>query len=265
MVDIEKMFFQVKVRREDQSFLRFLWWPDGDTEKEAEEYCMTVHLFGAGSSPACANYALRRTADDKECKFGAEVADTLRKNFYVGDVLKSAHTEDEAIELAKNVKEVCARGGFNLTKFVGNTERIIDSIPQGDRAEKVKNLALGQDKLPIERALGVHWCIESDVFKFRIQLKDNPCTRRGILSTISSVYDPLGLIAPVVLVGKRILQDICHTSDWDEPVDDATRSRWEKWRSELHLLEHLDLPRSFKPEEFGNMLHLNFIICPMPR
>ena len=254
MADIEKMFFQVKVREEDQSLLRFLWWQDGDIEKEPEEYCMTVHLFGAGSSPACANYALKRTADDNEEEYGLNVANTLRRNFYVDDVLKSAQTENEAIKLAKDVKKVCANGGFNLTKFVGNTERIIDSVPQEHRAANVRNLALGQDKLPIERVLGVHWCIESDAFKFRIELKDKPCTRRGILSTISSVYDPLGFIAPVVLVGKKILQDICHTSNWDEPVDDETRSRWEKWRNELYQLEKLNVPRSFKPAEFGKIV-----------
>ena len=127
------------------------------------------------------------------------------------------------------MREICTRGGFNLTKFVGSTEGIINSIPEEYRAENVKNLTLGQDKLHIERALGVHWYIESDVLKFRIQLKDNPCTRRGILSTISSIFDPLGFIAPVVLVGKQILQEICHTTSWDESVDDATRSTWEKW------------------------------------
>ena len=137
---------------------------------------------------------------------------------------------------------------------MGNTERIISSIPQEHRAEQVKNLTLGQDKLPIERALGVIWCIESDTFNFRIELKDKPCTRRGILSTISSIYDPLGFIAPVVLVGKKILQDICHTNSWDEPVDDATRSRWERWRNELYLLESLKVPRSFKPSEFGKIV-----------
>ena len=254
MADIEKMFFQVRVRKEDQSFLRFLWWPDGDLQKEAEEYCMTVHLFGAVSSPACANYALKRTADDIEDEYGSEAANTLRRNFYVDDVLKSASTEDETIKLASDTKAVCQNGGFNLTKFVGNTERIISSIPQEHRAEQVKNLTLGQDKLPIERALGVIWCIESDTFNFRIELKDKPCTRRGILSTISSIYDPLGFIAPVVLVGKKILQDICHTNSWDEPVDDATRSRWERWRNELYLLESLKVPRSFKPSEFGKIV-----------
>ena len=225
MADIEKMFFQVRVRREDQSFLRFLWWPNGDVEQKAEEYCMTVHLFGAVSSPACAKYALQRTADDNEDNYGTEVANTLRRNFYVDDVLKSASTEDKAIDLVKDVKAVCRNGGFNLTKFVGNTERIINSIPDEHRAENVKSLTLGQDKLPIERALGVIWCIESDTFNFRIELKDKPCTRRGILSTISSIYDPLGFIAPVVLVGKKILQDTCQSNSWDEPVDDATKNR----------------------------------------
>ena len=62
MADVEKMFFQVKVKTEDQNFFRFLWWPDGDLTQEPQEYCMTVHLFGAGSSPGCSNFALKRTA-----------------------------------------------------------------------------------------------------------------------------------------------------------------------------------------------------------
>ena len=190
MADIEKMFFQVRIRKEDQSFLRFLWWPNGDLDHKAEEYCMTVHLFGALSSPACANYALQRTGDNNEDNYGTEVVRTLRRNFYVDDVVKSASTEDKDIDPVKDVMGVCRNEGFNFTKFVGNTERIINSIPVEHRAEDVKSLTVGQDKLPIERALGVIWCIESDTFNLRIELKDKPCTRRGILSTISSMYDP---------------------------------------------------------------------------
>ena len=63
MADIEKMFYQVKVKKADQDFLRFLWWHNGILTKEPEEYCMTVHLFGGGSSPGCSNFALKCTAE----------------------------------------------------------------------------------------------------------------------------------------------------------------------------------------------------------
>lgn len=158
------------------------------------------------------------------------------------------------MELVQDVKKMCAKGGFNLTKFVSNSRRVMMSIPPEDRAKEIKGLDLGQDKLQIERALGVQWCIESDAFKFRIELKDKPCTRRGILSTICSVYDPLGFIAPVIMVGKQILQDICHERSWDEPVEGEVRARWEKWRSQLPLLEQLNVPRSFKPSNFGKIV-----------
>lgn len=163
--------------------------------------------------------ALKRTAEDGEERCGVRAAETLRKNFYVDDVLKSVSTEDEAIELIQDVKKMCANGGFNLTTFVSNSRRVMMSVPPEDRAKEVKGLDLGQDKLPIERAVGVYWCIQSDALKFRIELKDKPCTRRGILATIGSIFDPPGLIAPVVLVGKQILQDICHGKGWDEPVE----------------------------------------------
>ena len=104
MTDVEKMFFQVKVKKEDQNFFRFLWWPNGDLTQEPQEYCMTVHLFGAGSSPGCSNFALKRTAEDGEKEFGARTAETLKKKFYVDDAIKSVPTERDAIELVQAVK-----------------------------------------------------------------------------------------------------------------------------------------------------------------
>ena len=163
-------------------------------------------------------------------------------------------TKKDAIELVQAVKGMCAKGGFNLTKFVSNSREVMMSAPPEDRAKEIKGLDLSIDKLPIERALGVHWCIESDAFKFRLELKDNPCTRRGILATISTIFDPLGLIAPVVLAGKQILQEICHAKGWDEPIDGEVLVRWERWRSQLPLLEQLNIPRNFKPPHFGRIV-----------
>ena len=77
MSDVEAMFHQVKVRPDDRNALRFLWWPDGDLSKQAEEFQMTVHLFGGTSSPSCANFALRKTADDNEGDFDPETIQTI--------------------------------------------------------------------------------------------------------------------------------------------------------------------------------------------
>ena len=83
----------------------------------------------------------------------------------------------------------------------------------------------------MERALGIQWCVQSEELQFRVELKDRPLTRRGILASVSSVYDPLGLLAPFLLTGKQILQDLCkNQTDWDEPIPDVFRTRWEKWR-----------------------------------
>ena len=89
MGDIRAMFHQVKVTEEDRDFLRFLWWPEGDLTKELAEFRMTVHLFGAVSSPSCASFALRKTADDNQSDFPAAVVQTVKENFYVDDCLKS--------------------------------------------------------------------------------------------------------------------------------------------------------------------------------
>ncbi|XP_078364059.1 uncharacterized protein LOC144648341 [Oculina patagonica] len=254
MCDIEAMFYQVKVPEECRDLLRLLWWEDGDTSREPKEYRMTVHLFGAASSPGCSNFALKSTADNYEEKVGSATAEFLRRDFYVDDGLKSVPTVEKAVEHVRSVKEMCKRGGFNLHKFVFNSKEVIQCIPVEDRAEDIKKLDLDQDILPIERALGIQWCIENDSFNFRITLKDKPCTRRGILSTVSSIFDPLGSVAPVLLEGKKILQELCkEDTGWDDPVPSAIRAKWEKWRSDLPLLQEFSVARCYKPKNFGHV------------
>ena len=150
---------------------------------------MTVHLFGAASSPGCCNFALKTTTDDNEECLGPLPAEFLRRNFYVDDGLKSLPTVEDAVELIKKAKEMCSRGGFNLNKFTLNKREVLQQIPVQDRAEEVRNLDLDHENPPIERALGVQWCIESDNFKFKLSLKERPCSRRGSLLPVSSIFD----------------------------------------------------------------------------
>ena len=96
------------------------------------------------SSPSCSNYALQRTARANEVKYDPEVAETLRSNFYVDDLLKSVKDEEIAITLMKDMKALCAEGGFHLTKFVSNSKHVLLSTPEGveERTFMIRNLDL---------------------------------------------------------------------------------------------------------------------------
>ena len=143
--DIEGMFLQVKVPTYQRDFLWFLWWPGGNTALEPKEHRMTVHVFGATSSPSCANFALRLTAVDYGATYDAGVARAVLDNFYVDDCLVTSSTEQDATDLAYNLKELCSQGGFNLTKYMSNSSVVMKSIPEKDRSPKVQNLNLVLD------------------------------------------------------------------------------------------------------------------------
>ncbi len=252
--DIEQMFYQFQVPVKHRDYLRFWWFQNNDMESDPIEYRMTVHIFGAVSSPGCANFGLKQLANDSEPKFGSEVANFVRHDFYVDDGLKSLPNVEEAIEMVVASKEMCKSGGLRLHKFLSSSKEVIRAVPQEDRAKGIKDLDLLRDKLPIERALGIQWCIESDTFQFRIVLNERPPTRRGVLSTISSVYDPLGFISPFILVGKQILQQMCKDqTDWDSPLTEPLMRRWERWLNDLSYLGSLKIKRCVKPDDFGNV------------
>ncbi|KAL2086463.1 hypothetical protein ACEWY4_017522 [Coilia grayii] len=85
------------------------------------------------------------------------------------------------------------------------------------------SLDLDKDSLPVERALGLQWCVDSDHFQFNINLSQKPHTRRGILSVVSSIFDPLGFLAPLILPAKQLLQELCQKGfGWDEPLPQAS-------------------------------------------
>ncbi len=168
MADIESMFYQVRVRPDDSDVLRFLWWPGGNLESRPEEYQMRVHLFGAVSSPSCANFALRETTEDNLHEFDFEVINT---------VTVTVPGKIEAIRLTADLRRLLEKGGFNLTKWVSNSRKLVETLPESERAGTLKDLNDGQ--MPVERALGVRWDVESDKFCFKIEVNDKPLTGRG--------------------------------------------------------------------------------------
>lgn len=254
MCDVEKMFHQFHVEEADRNYLRFLWWKNGDLTLHPQEYRMKVHLFGATSSPGCANYGLKHLAKENECTYplGSKFITT---DFYVDDGVTSVASAEEAVQVAREARQLCASGGLRLHKFISNDRVVLDSIPISERAIEVKALDLSFDDTPLERALGIHWHIDSDRFRFSVDLKDQPATRRGILSTVASLYDPLGFIAPFVLSGKLVLQEMCRNgTGWDDPLPKELQPRWEHWKADLMNLERINIPRCYVPANFGKVI-----------
>lgn len=113
MGDIKSMFYQVKVPEEHRDSV-FFWWPVGNTGLEVIEHRMTVHLFGAVSSPSCAQ---RKMAEENCDHFATDVVDPVKKNFYVDDRLKSLPTDEEAVIMVHALSDTCQKGGLTMTKW----------------------------------------------------------------------------------------------------------------------------------------------------
>ena len=176
----------------------------------------------------------------------------MNKNFYVDDCLKSVESERIAIELVPKLSELLMKGGFHLTKWLCNSPSVLATIPESERASSVKEL--GCEDMPTERALGVRWNLESDTFGFKVKLKDKPPTRRGMLSMVSSVYDPFGFVSPFVLPAKAVLQDLCRRGlSWDEAIPEESLKCWKEWLFELPRLEEFSIDRCLKPYGFGKV------------
>ena len=238
--DIKKMFYNFFVSENDRDFLRFLWLKDGRTVK----YRMKVHLFGARSSPAVATYGLRKLAMDNKRQY-EDAARFLNRDFYVDDGITSVDTVEKAKSLIDSAKKLCSKGNLCLHKVCSNSKEVLHTVPEEQRA--VKTVDLLQDSLPSQRTLGMEWCMETDTFIFLNNLKMGSNTRRGILSMVAQIFDPLGFLAPFVLPAKAILQAACEKKlEWDQPIGKELESKWNDWKDQLTKLEDIQIPRRFK-------------------
>ena len=140
--DIEGMFLKVKVPEEDRDRLRFLWWPGATLRFSQKRIRMTSHLFGGTWSPSVSAYALRKTARDNSRDFDPGLVDVVLRDFYVDDCLKSVRQEAEAINIATELPKLLQRGGFRLHKWLSNSRRVLQAIPESKRAARVQQLNL---------------------------------------------------------------------------------------------------------------------------
>ncbi len=240
------MFHSFIVKEEDRDFLRFFWFKDNDVSKEIIEYRMRVHVFGNSPSPAVAIYGLRRAAAHGEKEDGSDAKHFVEREFYVDDGLLSTPTAARAIDLLTRTKQMLATSNLRLHKFASNSKEVMNAFPVQDHAKGFKDLNLDVDPTPIQRSLGLSWDVKRDTFTFQVTDIKKTFTRRGILATVNSLFDPLGFVAPIIIEGKFLLRELSSEAlDWDSPLPEGKEEAWEAWRKSLQGLKKLDIPRPY--------------------
>ena len=104
--------------------------PGCDLDKGVEEYRITLPLMGAVSSPCRVNLAMRGNAEDHQHEFSPEVFSTALKNLFLDDSLKSLASRNESIKYECDLPNLMSTADFNLTKWVSNDRKILDSADE---------------------------------------------------------------------------------------------------------------------------------------
>ena len=210
----------------------------------------TRHIFGAKDSPTCANYALQRTALDNEKAYPVAAKAVLEK-FYMDDYLDSFACPDKALSASQELVEMLKLGGFKLTKFISNVPNLAQTVdPSTDISPAVKEIV--SNTSVASHVLGLKWDHVADTLNVSrgTQLKENrTITQRTVLSVVSAVFDPLGLVAPFTVQARVLLKEIwrLHGQQWDDPLPESIRKMFLDWCSGLPELQELTIPRAFFP------------------
>ncbi|KAM8714852.1 hypothetical protein ACLKA7_001255 [Drosophila subpalustris] len=230
--DVVKMFRQVLVDPRDRKYQYILWRETSD--QPLRTYELNTVTYGTATAPYLAIRSMTYLADLHMNTKGIG-AQAIKSSFYVDDFL-CGHNTAEGL-LKEEVTEILGKGKFQLAKWHSNHPDFVDD-------NTIKDLNLMDDS--VTSALGLSWNQREDVllFAFRPKRSFNEVTKRTILSLASSLFDPLGLVAPVIVTAKIILQELWILKlHWDESVPQALCQAWKSFAASLPALESLAIPR----------------------
>ncbi|XP_055633594.1 uncharacterized protein LOC129773943 [Toxorhynchites rutilus septentrionalis] len=250
--DLQEMFHQIFIRAADKYALCFLYRKY--KTQPLEVFVMDVATFGATCSPASAQFVKNLNAKEHAEQFPRAVDGILRSH-YVDDYLDSFGSVEEAKQVAEDVRRVHRDGGFNLRSWNSNCNEIPRHLGE-TKAVDSKNLYIGVGEAT-ERVLGMLWKPTMDELCFSTRMSDevraliergNVPTKRQILRCVMTLFDPLGLLAPFLIHGKVLIQDLWRAgTDWDEAIGDVSYDRWRKWVEMIEFVSTIRIPRCYFP------------------
>jgi len=232
--DITKMYRQVLVHEDHRDYQRVLWRSDPNDELKIYRLCtVTYGLAPAGFlAISCVNRIGDKTTNTK-------IKEIIKNDFCVDDCLTGADSLMEAIELRDELISIMRGGGFELSKWTTNHT---DLFPNRNKDEMT---TIPMDKESV-KTLGLYWEPKSDYFTYvvRVPKVNNEVTKRHILAGLATLFDPLGLVGPIILVGKLLLQNVWREKiGWDSPVPPYIQLEWETYNNCLNELNSFSIPR----------------------
>lgn len=206
---------------------------------------MSTVTFGTASAPYTAIRVLHQLADDENHNFPL-AAPVVKYEVYVDDVFTGHDTIEGSIELRNQLIGMLKSAGFNLRKWASNCAELLNSIPIEDQIGNPSLQLTDDDSV---KTLGMYWTPSSDCFHYVItfQLEGAWVTKRMVLSTIARLYDPLGLIGPIIVIAKMFSRKLWSQQlAWDEPIPTDLYTEWIAFLTELNDIDKIRIPRWLK-------------------
>ncbi|XP_073955604.1 uncharacterized protein [Choristoneura fumiferana] len=238
--DIEKMYRAIEINPIQRSLQQIIF--RYDTTKPLKTYTLNTVTYGTASAPYLATKCLVSLAASAP---NNDVKQAIQRDFYVDDYLGGSSTIDRTINLCTGIIDTLKSAKFNLRKFRSNNQIILDNIsPSSPQSENVLDIS-NTHKQVSSKTLGLNWISDLDLLSYSINIElPEKITKRHILSVISQIFDPLGLVGPCVVEAKIIMQRLwIEQCSWDTEVPDEIKRLWFSFTDTLPLLNQLKIPR----------------------
>ena len=236
IADIEKMYRQFLIREEDRKYLKILWLENGIIIA----YESNTITFGVKPAPYLAIRCLQQLAEDEKSNFPI-ASKIIEEDLYVDNMLTGADSKSEAQEICSQITNMLNSAKMNMRQWASNHPDVLQGIEK-----KNFDADFNFDPNCSLKTLGIFWRAKDDIFHYKVGEINyrEKITKRKILSETAKIYDPIGLLGPIIFFAKKIIQDIwCEKTDWDESVSSKTHSQWIQLCSELKIINKLRFDR----------------------
>ncbi|XP_072392412.1 uncharacterized protein [Diabrotica undecimpunctata] len=237
--DISKMYRQILMHEDHKSLQQIIW--RNNPNEQFSTYQLNTVTYGATSSPYLAIRCINQLAIEYQESFPI-ASKSILSDFYVDDLLTGSDDIIELQDRCRDISLILKSAHFILRKWVSNDARVLNNIGTSDIPNEILNIGESESF----KTLGIQWSSKQDILRYKIcSIKhENHITKRQILSTISQIYDPLGILSPVIIISKIIIQQLWSLKlPWDEPVPETIFIKWFQFYNQLPILNQLKIPR----------------------